>query len=99
MYALLYNTAFHLSSKPTAMPNPTLMPAGGKGTAHQVINTGSVDLKYLAVSTNQSPEIAEYPDTGKFGVLAEFPAGTDGKPRGIRFVGRENQGVDYWEGE
>lgn len=74
-------------------------PPGGKETAHQVINTGSVELKYLAVSTKQSPEIAEYPDTGKFGVLAEYPAGADGKPRGFRFVGRAEQSVDYWEGE
>ncbi|MBI5431092.1 MAG: cupin domain-containing protein [Nitrosomonadales bacterium] len=74
-------------------------PPGGKETAHQVINTGSVELKYLAVSTKLSPEIAEYPDTGKFGVLAEYPAGADGKPRGFRFVGRAELGADYWEGE
>ena len=74
-------------------------PPGGKETAHQVINTGTVELKYLAVSTKISPEIAEYPDTGKFGVLAELPPGADGKPRGFRFVGRTEQNVDYWEGE
>lgn len=74
-------------------------PPGGKETAHQIINSGSVELKYLAVSTKQSPEIAEYPDTGKFGVLAEYPAGADGKPRGFRFVGRAEHSVDYWDGE
>lgn len=74
-------------------------PAGGRETAHQIVNTGSVELKYLAVSTKLSPEIAEYPDTGKFGVLAEYPAGADAAPRGFRFVGRAEQGVDYWEGE
>ncbi len=74
-------------------------PAGGKDTAHQIVNTGGVELKYLAVSTRLAPEIAEYPDTGKFGVLAEYPAGTDGKPRGFRFVGRAEQSADYWEGE
>ena len=74
-------------------------PPGGKETAHQIVNTGSVELKYLAVSTKHSPEIAEFPNTGKFGVLAEYPAGADGKPRGFRFVGRAEQNVDYWEGE
>ncbi len=74
-------------------------PPGGKETAHQIVNTGAVELRYLAVSTKLSPEIAEYPDTGKFGVLAEFPPGADGKPRTFRYVGRENQAVDYWEGE
>jgi uncharacterized cupin superfamily protein len=74
-------------------------PAGGKETAHQIINTGTVELKYLAVSTKLSPEIAEYPDSGKFGVLAEYPPGPDGKPRGLRFIGRENLNLDYWDGE
>ena len=74
-------------------------PPGGKDTAHQIINTGSVELRYLAVSTKLSPEIAEYPDSGKFGILAEFPPGPDGKPAGFRFVGRDTHQADYWEGE
>ena len=74
-------------------------PPGGPETAHQIINTGTTELRYLAVSTKVSPEIAEYPDTGKFGVLAEFPGGADGKPQVFRFVGRENLAVGYWEGE
>jgi uncharacterized cupin superfamily protein len=74
-------------------------PAGGKEAAHQIINTGNAELKYLAVSTRLSPDIAEYPDSGKFGVLAEYPAGADGKPRGFRFIGREDRGMSYWEGE
>ena len=74
-------------------------PPGGKETAHQIVNTGATELRYLAVSTKLSPEIAEYPDSGKFGVLAEFPAGPDGKPQTFRFVGRENLAVGYWEGE
>lgn len=74
-------------------------PAGGKETAHQIINTGDRELKYLAVSTRISPEIAEYPDSGKFGILAEFPAGPDGQAQGFRFVGRPDLNVDYWEGE
>lgn len=74
-------------------------PAGGKETAHQIINTGTDELQYLAVSTKLSPEIAEYPDTGKFGVLAELPADSDGKPKRFTFVGRESDSLNYWEGE
>jgi uncharacterized cupin superfamily protein len=74
-------------------------PAGGKETAHQIINSGTEELRYLAVSTKLSPEIAEYPDSGKFGVLAELPPLADGKPTHFRFVGREGQSLDYWEGE
>src|SRR5262245_33323076 len=46
-------------------------PPGGPETAHQIVNTSASDLRYLAVSTRLSPDIAEYPDSGKFGVLAE----------------------------
>jgi uncharacterized cupin superfamily protein len=74
-------------------------PPGGKETAHQIVNTGSDELRYLAVSTKISPEIAEYPDSGKFGVLAEFPSSSGGAPQSFRFVGRENLNVDYWDGE
>lgn len=74
-------------------------PAGGTETAHQIINTGKVELKYLAVSTKLSPEIAEYPDSGKFGVLAEYPTGPASRPRGFRFVGRESLNLSYWDGE
>ncbi|MES2225322.1 MAG: cupin domain-containing protein [Patescibacteria group bacterium] len=65
-------------------------PSGtGVEHAHQIINTSTEELRYLAVSTKISPEIAEYPDTGKFGVLAE----------NFRFVGRTENSLDYWEGE
>jgi uncharacterized cupin superfamily protein len=74
-------------------------PAGGRESAHQIVNTGSEELRYLAVSTRLSPEIAEYPDSGKFGVLAELDPGPDGSRRTFRFVGREVQGIDYWQGE
>ena len=74
-------------------------PAGGKETAHQIVNTGTTELRYLAISTKLSPDIADYPDSGKFGVLAEFPPGPDGKPQVFRYVGREGQGIGYWEGE
>ena len=78
---------------------PTLMVPGGKEKAHQIVNTGATEMRYLAVSTKLSPEIAEYPDSGKFGILAEFPADAGGKPQMFRFVGKESQNVDYWEGE
>ncbi|MFA5060159.1 MAG: cupin domain-containing protein [Candidatus Omnitrophota bacterium] len=74
-------------------------PPGGKETAHQIINTGTEELKYLAVSTKMYPEICDYPDSNKFGILAEYPAGSDGKPNRFMFVGRENINVNYWDGE
>lgn len=74
-------------------------PPGGKEAAHQITNTGTEELRYLAVSTKLSPEICEYPDSGKFGVLADFTAGPDGKPQRFVYVGRDGDSRDYWEGE
>ena len=74
-------------------------PAGGHETAHQIINTGSQELRYLAISTQQSPEIAEYPDTGRFGVLAEMAQNSNETARMLMFVGREEQSLSYWEEE
>ncbi len=74
-------------------------PPGGKETAHQIINTGTEELRYMAVSTKLSPEIAEYPDSGKFGILSELPPDAEGKPQRFMFVGRASGSLDYWEGE
>ena len=74
-------------------------PAGGVETAHQIVNTGTEELRFLAVSTMGSPEICEYPESGKFGVYADFSGAADGKPRLFRHIGRESQSIDYWEGE
>lgn len=74
-------------------------PPGGPEVAHQIINTGSEELRYLSVSTRLYPEVCEYPDSGKFGVMAEYPPGPDGKPQGFRHVGKAERAVDYWDGE
>ena len=74
-------------------------PPGGTEVAHQIINTGTEELRYLAVSTKLSPEIVDYPDSGKFGILAELPTGSDGKTQRFVFVGRESNSVNYWDGE
>jgi uncharacterized cupin superfamily protein len=74
-------------------------PAGGPEAAHQIVNTGSEELRYLAVSTNSSPDIAEYPDTGRFGLLADFGQDPDGQKRMMMFVGRESDSLSYWDGE
>lgn len=74
-------------------------PPGGPDTAHQIVNTGDAELRYLAVSTRESPEICDYPDSGKFAVGAEWGPDASGKPQMFRFVGRADDSRDYWEGE
>jgi uncharacterized cupin superfamily protein len=70
------------------------------GPAHQLINTGTTPLRYLAVSTMIEADVWEYPDSGKFGVVA---GRTPGAPPGdatfpARFVA-DGASVDYWHGE
>jgi len=33
---------------------------------HQIINTSDAPLKYLSISTQEFPEVCEYPDSGKY---------------------------------
>lgn len=73
-------------------------PPGGADTAHQIINTGTTDLKFLAVSTLVYPEICDYPDSGKF-LVAEHQRDADGKVHGFRHIGRAESTLDYWDGE
>jgi len=76
-------------------------PTGGPETAHQIVNTGVEEMKYLAVSTNKSPEVAQYPDSDKCGVIVELEGEAEsGMPAMWRLMMRmENTGVDYWDGE
>lgn len=69
------------------------IPAGPE-YPHQIINTSGAPLKYLSVSTQQWPEICEYPDSGKF--LARARRG-----EAIHFdtIRARGESVDYWEGE
>lgn len=71
-------------------------PPGDQETAHQIINTGDVELRYLAVSTTQYPEIAEYPDSGKYLAVTDGP---QAGPARLRIVARHENGVGYWDGE
>lgn len=73
-------------------------PPGGPATAHQIVNTGEGELRYLAVSTKLTPEVVHYPDSNKFGVLAELPGDGD-KPEVFRFLGRAETSLGYYDGE
>jgi uncharacterized cupin superfamily protein len=74
-------------------------PAGGPETAHQLINTGETDLRYLAISTMLEPEVCDYPDSGKFAVISGTAPGGDKGARRSWHVGRAENSLDYWDGE
>ena len=77
---------------------------------HQIINTSDAPLKYLSISTRESPEIVEYPDSGKYlaeafsGASAGASAGAgalagSGSVRTFDTVQHRRDSVDYWDGE
>lgn len=74
-------------------------PAGGPETAHQLLNTGGADLGYLVISTRNDPDVVEYPDSAKFGVMAGVPEGAGMLGARFRYIGRKDTAVDYWDGE
>ena len=71
----------------------------GKDHAHEILNTGTVNLKFLAVSTMQEPEIGIYPDSNKFGVFAGKAPGHTHKDYDLRIIGSLETNLDYYEGE
>jgi uncharacterized cupin superfamily protein len=73
-------------------------PAGAK--AHQLINTGSEDLRYLGISgngTENSVEVVDYPDSKKIGIAAGVK-NADFKSATYSAMGRVTP-ADYFDGE
>jgi uncharacterized cupin superfamily protein len=73
-------------------------PRGGPDTAHQLSNTGTGPLRYLAISTTRDPDVVEYPDSGKFAAIAIAP-GESFMQAHLKVVGRAGDTLDYWDGE
>jgi uncharacterized cupin superfamily protein len=69
------------------------IPAGPE-YPHQIINTSNAPLKYLSISTQEEPEICEYPDSGKF--MAE---GSLRSRKPFEVIQRSGESLDYWDGE
>ena len=65
----------------------------GPDYPHQIINTSNAPLKYLSISTRETPEVCEYPDSGKYLATAAHGAAA------FDAVQRADQSVDYWDGE
>ena len=70
-------------------------PAGSK--AHQLINTGAGELRYLGISTMSGVEVVDYPDSGKVGVTAGVK-NSDIATATYRGMGRMTA-ADYYDGE
>ena len=74
-------------------------PTGGAEVAHQIINTGPTELRYLAVSTTIDTDIFQYPDSGKFGAVGGRKAGRPAAEATFGKFTMDDAGLDYWHGE
>jgi uncharacterized cupin superfamily protein len=70
-------------------------PAGKE--AHQIVNTSSAELRFLAFSTIEGADVVEYPDTGKIGVAAGMES-ADFTKATFKALGRISP-AKYWDGE
>lgn len=84
-------------SHPLCAGDYVALPVGEEG-GHRVVNDGDEPLRYLAVSTMVDPDVSVYPDSGKIGVFAGSPPGSD-DPRTVHGYYRLDDDVDYWDGE
>lgn len=69
-------------------------PPGGREVAHQIINTGQTELKYLCFSTKEPYDICEYPDSNKVMSVVDV----DEKAK-FRHISKIEDAVDYLDGE
>jgi uncharacterized cupin superfamily protein len=69
-------------------------PTGGPEVAHQIINTGSTDMRYIALSNLVDVEACEYPDSNKVLICANEP----GTPA-LRKMLRAETSVEYYDRE
>jgi uncharacterized cupin superfamily protein len=78
---------------PIAAGDVAFIPAG-PDYPHQIINTSQAPLKYLSISTRETPEIVEYPDSGKYMASMRVGGGRD-----FIAIARAGNDLDYWDGE
>jgi uncharacterized cupin superfamily protein len=98
MFFILSGTGeYRLGDKTFSVRSGDFVAAPAGGEAHQIINAGADDLRYLAFSTVGSVDLVDYPDSGKIAVAAGIK-NADFKTATYAKVGRM-QPADYYDGE
>lgn len=70
-------------------------PAGG--AAHQIVNNGGDELRYVGISSIADCDVIEYPDSGKVCAMAGM---NDGDPSSATYSARGRMApAEYWDGE
>ena len=72
-------------------------PAGRSG-AHRIDNRSDEPARFLIVSTMISPEVNEYPDSGKVWARS-FAPGAEGPDDALDVLARPDPELDYLDGE
>jgi len=70
-------------------------PRGAEG-AHQVWNAGETATRFVVAAANTTPEVVEYPDSGKIAAMAKTPSQRGPALWSLHFL--ENA-TGYWDGE
>lgn len=71
----------------------------GREHAHQITNTSNESLTYLCLSTMIEPDVMEYPDSEKLGVMRGSPPGGEKNQQSYKGFYRKNSAVSYYDGE
>jgi len=71
----------------------------GPASAHQLVNDSDAPLRVLAISTMEEPDVIDYVDSKKYGVMAGSPPGGDRSRRTVTFFAFHDSAVDYFAGE
>jgi uncharacterized cupin superfamily protein len=70
-------------------------PAGGD--AHQIINSSSAELRYIAFANRMRADVIEYPDSGRIAV--DIAHGNDKQPPSVFSLAGRLAPLGYWDGE
>jgi uncharacterized cupin superfamily protein len=70
-------------------------PTGAEG-AHQVRNDGDAATRFVVAAANTTPEVVEYPDSGKLAALAKTASQQGPQLWSMHFL---EQATGYWDGE
>jgi uncharacterized cupin superfamily protein len=68
----------------------------GPAGAHQIVNRASDPARYVVADAHVTPEIVEYPDSGKLAAMSRAESQRGGP---LWTINRLDDAVDYFEGE
>jgi uncharacterized cupin superfamily protein len=70
-------------------------PRGAEG-AHQVWNDGDTTVRFVVAAANTTPEVVEYPDSGKVAAMAKTASQQGTSLWTMHFL---ETATGYWDGE